>query len=110
MESPFARAEALERAKQSLQSSLETAINEHQQGLRRPLELDLSFDEGTSERGALSDADDSIAAQVRALVEAFHMDPAVTATGVRAKHVTALDSDGDGQAVVRVRFVYPDEG
>jgi len=104
MASPF----ALEAARQDLQQKIEAAVEKYATGA--PLELDLSFEEaGTPEVGALSDAPDSLERSVRRLVGAFHRHDAVRDAGLHARHVTALDSDGDGHGAVNIRFVYRQE-
>lgn len=104
MASPF----ALEAARQDLHDRIEAAIERYATG--EPVELDLSFEEaGTPEKGALSDAPDTLERAVRRLVRDFHAHEAVRDAGLHARHVTALDSDGDGRGSVNIRFVYLDE-
>lgn len=104
MASPF----ALQSAQQDLQQKIEAAVEQYATGT--PLELDLSFEErGMPEQGPLSDAPDTLARAVRELVHAFHAHEAVRDAGLHARHVTALDSDGDGRGSVNIRFVYRDE-
>ena len=104
MASPF----ALEAAKQDLQQKIEAAVTAHATGA--PMELDISIDErATPEHGALSDAPEGLEADVRRLVDGFHAHEAVREADLRARHVTAFDSDGDGVGTVSVRFVYRQE-
>jgi hypothetical protein len=104
MASPF----ALDAARQDLHDKIEAAIERYATGA--PVELDLSFEEsGTPEKGALSDAPDTLERAVRRLVRDFHAHEAVRDAGLHARHVTALDSDGDGRGSVNIRFVYRDE-
>ena len=104
MASPF----ALDAARQDLHAKIEAALERFATGA--PVELDLSFAEpGIPDVGALSDAPDTLEREVRRLVDEFHTHEAVRDAGLQVRHVTALDSDGDGQGSVSVRFVYRDE-
>lgn len=104
MASPF----ALEAARQDLHQKIEAALERYATGA--PVELDLSFEEvGTPEKGALSDAPDSLEREVRRLVDEFHAHEVVREARLHARHVTALDSDGDGHGSVNVRYVYRQE-
>ncbi len=104
MASPF----ALQAAQQKLQQQIEAAV--HQFATGAPLELDLSFEErGMPATGTLSDAPESLADAVRKLIHAFNHEAVVQEANLHARHVTALDSDGDGHGSVNIRFVYRDE-
>ena len=99
---------ALQHAQDDLQRSIESAISAHAKGV--PLQLDLSIeDERGPSTGPLSDASKPIEEAVRALVGSFHEDENVRQAGLRARHVTAFDSDGDGKGTVNVRYVYQQE-
>ena len=99
---------ALEQSQHRLEADLKAAIARHADG--KPHELDLSFGErGTPEVGALSDLHDGVELEVYRLIDAFHEDPLVQDSGMRVAHLTAIDSDGDGQAVVRLRYRYADD-
>ena len=99
---------ALEHARTDLEARIRRAIKDHATGA--PLALDLSIEhEGHDGAGPLSDAPPSISTVVRELVASFHGNVVVRGAGLRARHVTAFDSDGDGEATVSVRFVYDQE-
>lgn len=99
---------ALEQSQHRLEADLKAAIARHADG--KPHELDLSFGErGTPEVGALSDLHDGVELEVYRLIDAFHEDPIVQDSGMRVAHLTAIDSDGDGEASLRVRYRYADD-
>ena len=45
--------------------------------------------------------------QVKGAVDMFHGGALVQRTGVYISRVTAIDSDGDGEAAVNVKYEYP---
>lgn len=94
----------LERLQQDLERRVEKAVEAYEAEAGGPLELDMSFvpDEGHGP------GDEDLAAKVASMVDAFHRTPAIEASGVRVHKVTALDSDEDGRAVVRIQYDYPD--
>lgn len=100
-------AHKLEAAKRDLSNSIERLIEEHLSKSGKRATLDLSFDEGVDTVVEDTEHNATVVESAKALVESFHDQPEVRQSGVRVKHVTAIDSDGDGDAVVRVRFVYP---
>ncbi len=105
------QARAIEEAKERLEQSLAECVNNFLATHPDPVEVNVSFDEtGHSETDPVSSNDEGLLTQIRSLVELFHTHEAVQRSGVRARHVTAIDSNGDGQAAVNVRYVYPDEG
>ena len=108
MEAPNPEAaRKLEAAKTDLSNSIERLIEEHLSKSGQRAALDLSFDEGVDTVVEDTEHDASVVEGAKALVASFHDAPEVKQSGVRVKHVTAIDSDGDGDAVVNVRFVYP---
>ncbi len=108
METPDpAAALKLESAKTDLENSIERLIEEHLSKSGKRATLDLSFDEGVDTVVEDTEHDASVVEGTKALVASFHDQPEVRQSGIRVKHVTAIDSDGDGDAVVNVRFVYP---
>jgi len=105
MSSPF----ALKVYQDQLKSDIEKAITSFADG--SALELDLSIDEAdTPGVGALSTAPETLNDAVRQLVAAFNDTDVAKGGPVRARHVTAFDSDGDGKATVSIRYSYADEG
>jgi hypothetical protein len=100
-------ARRLEAAKQDLKNSIEQLIEEHLSRSGQRATLDLSFDEGMDTVVEDTEHDPAVVEGTKALVASFHEQPEVRQSGVRVKHVTAIDSDGDGDASVNVRFVYP---
>lgn len=111
MESPTQQARALEEAKQRLEESLVECVNNHLSTHPDALELDLAFDKSGKETASeISTRDEGLVTQVKSLVDLFNHHEAVKRSGVQVRHVTAIDSNGDGQAAVNVRYVYPDEG
>lgn len=105
------QARALEEAKARLQESLEDAVNSYLAKNPEPIELDVEFDDtGHKITSDVSTDDEALVTQVKSLVDLFRHHDAVQRSGVQVRHVTAIDSNGDGQAAVNVRYVYPDEG
>lgn len=100
-------ARKLEAAKHDLEASIEKLIEEHLSRSGERATLDLSFDEGVDTVVEDTEHDPSVVEGTKALVASFHDQPEVRQSGVRVKHVTAIDADGDGDAAVNVRFVYP---
>ena len=104
------QARAIEEAKQRLEQSLVECVNNHLASHPAPIEVNVSFDETEREPEADTSEEAALTKQIRQLVELFHKHDAVQRSGIEVRHVTAIDSNGDGQAAVNVRYVYPDEG
>lgn len=98
-------ARALQQYQQELESNIERIVREHEVGHKGPIEIDLSFFEG--EGGA--QIDEKLRSRIQSMVEAFHRKPSVQQSGISVHKVTAMDSDEDGQIVVRVQYDYADE-
>jgi hypothetical protein len=94
----------LERLQQDLERRVKRAVEAYEAETDGPLELDMSFvpDEGHGP------ADEKLGDKIASIVEDFHRMPAIEASKVRVHKVTALDSDEDGRAVVRIQYDYPD--
>ncbi len=104
------QARAIEEAKERLEASLVDTVSTYLTKNPEPLELDVDFSDTGSDVSAVSTQDEALITQVHSLVDLFHHHDAVQQSGVKVRHVTAIDSNGDGQAAVNVRYVYPDEG
>lgn len=113
MESPTQQARAIEEARVRLEQSLAECVNNYLASHPEPVEINVAFDDQgqeASQSGSPSNTDEALLTQIRSLVGLFHQHEAVKRSGVQVRHVTAIDSNGDGQAAVNVRYVYPDEG
>jgi ketosteroid isomerase-like protein len=100
-------ARKLEAAKQDLQAAIESLVEEHLSAKGARASLDLSFDEGIDTIVEDTEHNAAVVEGTKALVDSFHDQPEVRQSGVRVRHVTAIDADGDGDAAINVRFEYP---
>ena len=113
MEAPIQQARAIEEAKTRLEESLVASVNNYLASHPEPVEINVAFDEQgqeASQTGSPPSTDEALLTQIRSLVDLFHQHEAIRQSGIQIRHVTAIDSNGDGQAAVNVRYVYPDEG
>ena len=106
MESPgkASLAIALEKAKQEFEERLTQEIRRYEREHGGGMEIDITFE---------ADAQDSnqgtaeLIQIVRQHVDAFHHRQPVQESGVYIYRVTAIDSDADGQAALKVKYEYP---
>ncbi|MDX1545721.1 MAG: hypothetical protein R3247_01965 [Rhodothermales bacterium] len=105
----FALASSLQQARESLQSSIEQAVHAYEQQIDGPLELRLDMTNGAVAPENATAGERELYGAVRSLVEQFLQNPAVQQSGMRVRHVTAIDSDADGTAAVNVKYAYADE-
>lgn len=110
MESPIQQARAIEEAKNRLEESLAESVNNYLATHPNPIEINVGFDAHGKATDEPSTADEGLLNQIRSLVDLFHQHEAVKQSGICIRHVTAIDSNGDAQAAINVRYVYPDEG
>ena len=106
MESPgkASLAIALEKAKQEFEERLEQEIRRYEQHHEGEMELDVTFDADAQDS---NQGDDVLIQTIRQHVDAFHHRQPVQESGVYVYRVTAIDSDADGQAALKVKYEYP---
>ncbi len=92
----------IEEAKRSLEASIEQAVGRYEPGHGGAFSIDLDL-KSTRE----DDEHAELRRDIRLLADAFHAHGAVRQAGVRASRVTAIDSDGDGEVAVKVKYDYP---
>ena len=94
----------VEKAKESLETQIEAAIQDYQAQRSKPLEVVVAFEK--SREISPNQGDDLLVQSIRQLVDAFHHQDVIVRSGVTIRQVVALDSDGDGQAAVNVKYEY----
>ena len=106
MESPgkASLAIALEKAKQEFEERLTQEIRLYEQNHEGEMELSVTFDADSRDS---NQGDKALIQTVRQHVDAFHHRQPVQESGVYIYRVTAIDSDADGQAALKVKYEYP---